>query len=111
MAWDYEASLARAQAKYDETDQLTVSDVVRETDFDKISLTGPRRLTGTHLYVDISNFNTRLREGSTEQSEMLRLLHIWIREVSRIAKDLEVAKVHFQGPRLHGVAYRPIGDE
>jgi len=111
MAWDYDTSLARARAKFEETDGLTVSDVVRETDFDKITLTGPRRLSGTHLYVDVSNFNTRLREGTTEQGEMLRLLHIWNREVSRIAKDLEVAKVHFQGPRLHGVAYRPVSDE
>lgn len=42
MAWDGSRSLERAKAKWSETDGLTVSDLVRETDFDSTALKNPR---------------------------------------------------------------------
>src|SRR6266496_2394082 len=112
MAWDYEKSLGRATQQWDKTESLSISDVTREFDFEQISLLEPRRVTGTHIYVDIANYNSILRSGSMHDEDMVRLLHIFAREAAKIAEsDFDAEKIHFQGPRLHAVAYRPVGDE
>jgi hypothetical protein len=113
MTWSHEKALQRAQDRYEQTEDLTITDVVREIDFDLISRTKPRRVPGTHFYADVSNFNQILRSGDDEEAEeMVRLLHVFNREVSKIVgDDFDGQKVHFQGPRLHALAYRPIGDE
>lgn len=111
MVWNYERSRERAQKRWDATASVTVGDVQRETDFENIGLSSPKRLTGAHVYVDISNFNGLLRSGALDQREAVRRLHIWQREASRVISGLESTKVHFQGPRVHVLAYRPISDQ
>lgn len=111
VTWDYERSLDRAKRKWDETDGLIVTPLVRESDFDKIALKEPRLVTGAHFYVGIPNFKALLGVEETDE-EMLRLFHLWAREVARIIEtDFDAVKIHFQGPRVHGVAYRPISDQ
>ena len=62
--------------------------------------------------MDVANFNKVLRSGDVEDDDMVRLLHVFAREASQITEwDFDGQKVHFQGPRLHALAYRPIGDE
>lgn len=111
MTWNFDSSLERAQNRWDTTEDLTVGDVVRQMDFDNIGLLSPKRLTGAQLYADISNVNNLIRNGSLSQQEAVRRLHLWQREGSRIVNGLEATKVHFQGPRLHAVAYRPMSDQ
>jgi class 3 adenylate cyclase len=111
VGWDYQRSLDRAKRKWDETDGLIVTPLVRETDFDKIALKQPRLVKGAHFYVGIHNFKALLGVEETDE-EMLRLFHLWAREVTRIIEtDFDAVKIHFQGPRVHGVAYRPICDQ
>ncbi|MFJ7216948.1 hypothetical protein [Amycolatopsis sp. NPDC098790] len=113
MAWNPEDARASAQIRYDETEDLEVSEVKREIDFERIERKKPRQVTGTHFYVDVANFNQLLRaEQDDAGEEMLLLLHLCAREVTRVVeKDFGAQKVHFQGPRLHAVAYRPVSDE
>ena len=111
MTWNFDSSLARAQDRWDATKDVAVGDVVRQMDFDNIGLLSPKRLIGAQLYADISNVNTLIRSGSLSQQEAVRRLHLWQREGSRIVSSLGATKVHFQGPRLHAVAYRPISDQ
>src|SRR4051794_39244712 len=109
MPWSYEKALERATDRYEQTEDLKITDVVREIDFDNITRTRPKRLTGAHLYSDVTNFNQQLRDADDNGEDLLRLLHIYSREVSRIvATDFDGQKVHFQGPRLHAIAYRPV---
>lgn len=111
MSWDYNKTLESARADYDQTEGFTVSDVTREIDFDNISRRHPRRVRGGHLYVDVDNFNHLLRQGE-DPEEMLRRLHVFAREVSAvISNDFDGFKVHFQGPKVHALAYRPVSDE
>lgn len=112
MGWNYQTSVERAQKRWDATADLNVADVVRVTDFNAIALNAPRRVVGCHLYVDVTNFNSLLREAEddADRADMVRLLHIWQREVSKILDAFEVVKVHFQGPRLHAISYRPISN-
>src|SRR6202008_2895239 len=116
MAWTFETAQERAEDRYAQTVDLEIEDVVRKIDFDNISRTRPRRVTGTHFYVDVVNFNRQLRAQAGEDGEdseaLLRMLHIFAREVSKIvARDFDGQKIHFQGPRLHALSYRPISDE
>lgn len=122
MGWDYESSLKRVQVAYDATSDLTVSKVVRETDLENTTLTKPRLVTGAHFYVDVTNYQALLAAdpitmpGSDDDvgggEDLLHRSHLWAREVSRVVqRDFEATKVHFQGPKLHALVYRPIGDD
>jgi len=111
MGWDSDRSLERADAAWDATEGLTVTDLVRETDFASTALKNPRRVRGAHVYVDVPGFRHILGDAEPDP-EVARQLHLWAREVTRIVeKDFDGTKVHFQGPRLHAVIYRPIGDD
>jgi len=114
VGWNYERSLKRAQDKYVETEGLVVRPITKKVDFDTISLKEPRRVRAAHFYVDVGNFaallNTNPEAGTDE--DMLRLLHLYAREITRVVEnDLEATKVHFQGAKLHALAYRPISDD
>lgn len=113
MSWSYGTALDRATTRYGDLADLTIADVVRSTDFDLISQSRPRRVIGTHLYAGIANFTALLRQADDAGSEDLLLkLHLFAREATRIVKnDFDGCKVHFQGPRVHALAYRPVGDE
>jgi hypothetical protein len=114
VGWNYKRSLQRAQDKYAETEGLTVTPVTKKLDFDNISLKEPRRVRAAHFYVDVRNFTALLStdpEADTDE-DMLRLLHLYARVVTWVVEhDHEATKVHFQGAKLHALAYRPIGDD
>lgn len=115
MGWDYETSLARVRAAYDATQGLTVGEVQRKTDLDNTTLMRPKRITAAHVYVEVPNYRALLAadliDGSSGGEDLLHRSHLWAREVSRVVEtDFDATKVHFQGPKLHALAYRPIGD-
>jgi hypothetical protein len=87
MSWDYNRTFERARTDYDQTEGLTVTDVTREIDFDNISRRHPRRVRGTHLYVEVDNFNRLLRIQEDDPEEMLRRLHILARESSTVPES------------------------
>lgn len=110
MGWDEDRSRERAEAKYEETDGLTVGEIVRATDLENTTLKNPRRIRAAHLYVDVPGYRSLL--GDNLDEEMLRRSHLWAREVTKIVdSDFDATKVHFQGPKLHAIAYRPVGDD
>jgi class 3 adenylate cyclase len=114
LSWDDERSLKRAWAKYEETDGTVVTPVTKKTDFDNSSLKEPRRVRAAHFYVDVANFTALLghdTEAGTDE-DMLRRLHLYAREGTRVVEnDLDATKVHFQGAKLHALAYRPVNDD
>lgn len=114
MAWSYDKSLERVQKKHDEVQDVEVSKLKREMDFQNISLKHAKKVYGAHLYVDIPNFGDVLSKAAEngDEADVLRVLHIYARELTRVVeKDFGAAKVHFQGPKLHAVVYRPIDDD
>jgi hypothetical protein len=114
MAWSYEKSLERIQRKLDEVQDVEVSKLSREMDFQNISLKHAKKVHGAQLYADITNFSDVLSKAAEngEEAEVLRALHVHAREITRVVeKDFGAAKVHFQGPKLHAVVYRPIDDD
>jgi class 3 adenylate cyclase len=114
VAWDYDRSLERIKQKHAEVSDVQVSKLTREMDFDNIALNRPKRIHGAHLYVEIPNFpdivGRNLADGC--EPELLRRLHLHARELTKVCEtDFDAAKVHFQGPKLHAVVYRPIDDD
>ena len=114
MAWDYDRSLERTKQKHAEVADVQVSKLTREMDFDNIALNRPKRVHGAHIYVDIPNFpdivGRNLEDGC--EPALLRRLHLHARELTEVCEtDFDAAKVHFQGPKLHAVVYRPIDDD
>jgi class 3 adenylate cyclase len=111
MGWDSDRSVERAEAAWDATEGLIVTDLVRATDFDTTALKNPRRVRAAHVYVDVPGFRHIVGDDEPD-AEVARQLHLWAREGTRIVQnDFDATKVHFQGPRLHAVVYRPIGDD
>lgn len=112
MSWQYDKSLDRIKKKYEETADLEVSKLAREMDFENIGLLQPKKVQGAHLYLDVINqpeILTTVFGDADKEAEFLRRIHIYGRELTRITeKDFTAAKVHFQGPKLHAVIYRPI---
>jgi hypothetical protein len=114
VAWDYDRSLERIKQKHAEVADVQVSKLTREMDFDNIALNHPKRVHGAHVYVDVPNFpdivGRNLEDGC--EPELLRRLHLHARELTKVCEhDFDAAKVHFQGPKLHAVVYRPIDDD
>jgi class 3 adenylate cyclase len=83
-------------------------------DFDNIALNHPKRVYGAHIYLDVPNFpdivGKNLEDGC--EPELLRRLHLHASELTKVCEtDLDAPKIHFQGPKLHAVVYRPIDDD
>ena len=82
---------------------------------ENVTLPKPKRITGVHLYSAVDNeaahvtdfFDVDDREAARAP---VRAVHLWQRELSRVVcTDFDAAKIHFQGTRLHGLVYRPVG--
>ena len=65
-------------------------------------------------YFNIANFPTLASAATDNKDEMRRLVqavHVYQREVTRIVEGVDTfdaVRVHFQGPKLHALIYRPI---
>jgi hypothetical protein len=104
VGWNEDRSRERAEAKYKETEGLTVGEIVRETDLESTTLKNPRRIRAAHLYVDVPGYRSLV--GDDPDAVMLRRSHLWAGEVSKIVEsDFDGTKVHFQGPKLHAIAW------
>ena len=115
MSWNLKDSKERIQKHLDEMGEIEIMPLVREADLDTLlSETRCRDILGSHIYVDVSNF-TRLASQDVDGDDYKRLIqgvHLYQREVGRIIKDIfDSTRIHFQGPKLHVLTYRPIRDE
>lgn len=117
MGWDYEKSRERVQAHLDRMGEIEVKKLVRDANLEGLlTETCCREIYGSHVYVNVSNF-TRLASAAPEDEDtykrLIQALHLYQREVSRIVEGegiFDGYRVHFQGPKLHALFYRPIDD-
>ena len=112
MTWNYQTSHDRVSAHLHDMGEIEVEPLVREMDFDNLSGTRCRQIFGAHVYAEAKS----LPEGVTidtpkeKQREIVQQIHIWQREVARIAEAVGAERIHFQGGRVHLVVYRPVRD-
>lgn len=114
MSWMYQRGLERIQRHLNNMGEIEVSKLVREADLEQLlSETVCREIYGAHVYIQISNFARLASDRSyTEDGykRLIRGIHIYQREVTRIVQGFGGVLVHFQGPKLHALFYRPIDD-
>lgn len=112
MSWNKKRSLDRIQKHLDSMGEIEVRKLTREADLEHLlSETTCREIYGAHIYVQVSNFARLASDGLYAQDDYKRLIqgvHIYQREVTRIVEGLGGTLVHFQGPKLHALFYRPI---
>lgn len=115
MSWHYDKSLERIEKHRDGIGDIEVIKLVREADLNQLlSETTCREIYGAHVYVTVSNFVKLASDTIYAEDDYKRLIqgvHIYQREVARIVEDggiFDGLRVHFQGPKLHALFYRPI---
>lgn len=118
MSWNYDESLERIRYHLDNMGEIEVHKLAREADLGNLlSETECREIYGAHVYVGVSNFAKLASDGAYSEDDYKRLIrgiHLYQREVSRIVERDEMfggLRIHFQGPKLHALFYRPIDDE
>jgi class 3 adenylate cyclase len=117
MSWDYDESLERIRRHLDIMGEIEVEKLTREADLgNMLSEAKCREVFGAHVYVGVTNFAKLASEGAYSEDDykrLIRSIHLYQREVSRIVENDEMfdgLRVHFQGPKLHALFYRPIDD-
>src|SRR6266487_321407 len=112
MSWDKKRSLDRIQKHLDGMGEIEVKKLKREADLEQLlSETICREIYGAHVYIQVPNFACLASDGLYAQDDYKRLIqgvHIYQREVTHIVENLGGTLVHFQGPKLHAIFYRPI---
>src|SRR5207249_11950621 len=113
MNWNYETSLERIKKHMQNTGEIEIEKLVRDADlYTLLSETTCREIFGAHIYVDIPNFARLATEIEGEDyRRVIQAIHLYQREVGRIVEDegiFDGVRVHFQGPKLHALFYRPI---
>jgi hypothetical protein len=113
MTWNYQNSHDRVSAHLRDMGEIEVEPLVREMDFDNLTETRCRQIFGAHVYAEAKSLPEGVTSDSPkdEQREIVQMIHIWQREVARIADAVGAVRIHFQGGRVHLVVYRPIRDE
>ena len=115
MSWNYQRSIDRIKEHLDSLGEIQIEKLVREADLHSLlSETCCREIFGAHIYIDVPNFNALATEVDGEDyRRVVQAVHLYQREVSRIVEQSELfdaLRVHFQGPKLHALIYRPIDD-
>lgn len=113
MSWNYDDSLERIGNHLDNMGKIEVEKLVREADLNNLlTETCCREIHAAHVYVYVTNFSRIASESiadATEYKRFIQAVHVYQREVSRIIKDIfDGLRIHFQGPKLHAIFYRPI---
>lgn len=114
MSWQYERSLKRIELHRDTMGEIEIEKLVREADLDQLlTETRCREIYSAHVYANVSNFSHLASNTIYAEDDYKRLIqgvHIYQREVSRIVetKVFDGLRVHYQGPKLHALFYRPI---
>ncbi len=115
MSWNYKNSLERIGKHLENMGEIEIEKLVREADLDTLlTETCCREIHGAHVYAHVPSFAriaTQSIADETEYKRFIQAVHIYQREVSRIVENIfDGFRVHFQGPKLHALFYRPIDD-
>src|ERR1700736_2137141 len=110
MSWDEKRSRERIAAHLESMGEIEIEDLAREAELETLlTETRCRRIEGAHAYAEISNFPSIVSTATGDDlREAVRALNVWQRRAIAITEDLfDGVFVHFQGPRMHVLFYRP----
>jgi class 3 adenylate cyclase len=110
MPWNYQTSTDRVRTYLDNLGEIEIEDLDREMDLDNLTPTKCRKIYGAHVYGEIRNFATAVSDSTVDRKELVQAVHVYQREVARIANAVDGVLIAFQGGRAHVLIYRPIRD-
>jgi class 3 adenylate cyclase len=113
MSWNYQTSFERIQKYLGDLGEIQIEKLVRDADlYALLTPTNCRQIYGAHVYVDVPNFALVASQAEGEDyRRVIQAIHLYHREVARIVEDPEIfdgVRIHFQGPKLHALFFRPI---
>jgi class 3 adenylate cyclase len=113
MSWNYQKSCERIQKYLSGMGEIQFERLVKEADLPALlTPTNCRQIYGAHVYVDVPNFSELTSRAEGEDfRQVIQAIHLYHREVARIVEDpgiFEGVRIHFQGPKLHALFFRPI---
>src|ERR1700731_1765302 len=113
MSWNLQKSIERIEKHLADLGEIEGEKLVKDADLSTLlTPTNCRQVYGTPVYVDVPNFNELARPAEGEDfRRVIQAIHIYHREVARIVENPEVfdgVRIHFQGPKLHALVFRPI---
>lgn len=114
MAWTYEKSRDRVQARWDRRSDLDISveKLGRQMELENITLPKSKRVRGVQIYATVAGSGQLdVLTDNTAAAGSIRALGAWLAEVSRIAAAFEIPVIAVQGARIHLLNYRPIDDD
>lgn len=116
MSWNKQRSAERIATINNSIPAIELSQLERKMNLGNVTLGRPKVIDGVHVYSAVANEAAHVTDfldaGDQDAAKKpLRAVHLWQREIGRVVvKDFDAAKVHFQGTRLHGLVYRPVGN-
>jgi class 3 adenylate cyclase len=113
MSWSLQKSIERLEKYLVDLEEIEVEKLVKDADLTTLlSPTRCRQIFGAHVYVDVPNFSEMASRAEGEDfCRVVQAIHLYHREVARIVEDLDLfdgVRIHFQGPKLHALFFRPI---
>ena len=115
--WNEDVSRERVSKQWDALDpkNINVKRLTREMDLTNLSATDVRIVHGAHLYLDVTNIR-QLVENNTLRREDFKPLHRYMHvvriELRRIVQKIfDGDKIQVQGPKFHGLLYKPYDDD
>jgi hypothetical protein len=117
MKWDFQRSkdrLARERVRIQDAG-LNIQRLSREMNLTNLSPTDARIVHGCHIYCHINNFADVIDAPLMQKDDfkrLHRLLHILrIEQRLTLQQVFDGDKIQVQGPKFHGLLYKPYDDD
>lgn len=117
MNWDFQRSKDRLASEWARIQDagLNIQRLTREMDLSNLSPTDARIVHGAHIYCHIANFSDIIDAPLMRRDDykrLHRLLHILrIEQRHTLQQILDGDKIQVQGPKFHGLLYKPYDDD
>lgn len=117
MTWDFQRSKDRLAKERDRIQEagLNVKRLTREMDLSNLSPTDARIVHGAHIYCHVSNFSEIINSPLMRKDDfkrLHRLLHVLRIEQRYVVQQIfDGDKIQVQGPKFHGLLYKPYDDD
>lgn len=113
--WDYQRAKARIEQRLKEVEKVDIVQYTRDMSLENIPKNKAYVIEGTHMYLDIYNFDDLLDntdfEGERCHQRTLRFLNQHQRAAHRVLNACDATRVDFHGQRLHALVSRPYKSE
>ena len=110
MAYNRDTVEDRVKRRDFAANELKIVKLTKEMDFSNLPTKEVRDCYGSHVYMDISNFNTAISncgDDLQEQKKIVQALSVLHKSQAAIMKDQSLEPMQIQSARTHAINYKP----